>query len=112
MSKYYHIKNKFDFEVALYPSLGAIAEFEDLRGKNFLESMAIDRPNTKDIFTLLYQCHVVASQRMKENIKVSLNDMIETMTYLDGREMIDLMSEDLLKCYGIDLKKEEPQKKT
>lgn len=117
MSKYHYIKGFFDSEIPLYPTLGAIAEFEDIRGKNFLESMAMERPLTKDVFTMIYQCHLTASQRLKESPKVSMELLMDKLSYLDAREVLDSMSEDLLKCYGVDVKidikeQDQEEKKT
>lgn len=104
MSKYHYIKEKFDKEIPLYPTLGAISEFEDIRSVNFLEALAKERPLTKDLFTIIFQCYKSACQRLKEPVLIDIDLMMDKMTYLDAREVLDTMSEDLLKCYGVDVK--------
>jgi hypothetical protein len=114
MSKYYKLLAGEKGEISLYPSLGAIAEFEDLRGKNFLESMAGAKPLTNDLFTLIHQCYLASCKRQNEIPKLRIDDLIENVTYIEAQLKIDEMTTDLLKAYGIDLKvkEEDKQKKT
>lgn len=87
-------------ELDLYVSLGAIARWEEIRGKKFLTAFNDSTFGLFDLSELIFQMHSVSMKRQGKNIKLDSSEILDSFTYA---QMVIALSEatpEILKLYG------------
>lgn len=98
-------------ELDLFVSLGAIAQWEEVRGKNFLSTFNAPPFGIKDLAEFVFQLHRVASKRQGKNIKLDTEGIMDAFSYKELAGVINEATPEILNQYGISTEVDDTKKK-
>jgi hypothetical protein len=98
-------------DLELYVSLGAIAQWEEIRGKKFLTAFNETTFALNDLAELVFQMHRIASKRTGANIKMDASEILDSFTYADMVICLSDATPEILKLYGTATKEDTKKKK-